>query len=440
MSGLAEILLKRGFTISGSDRSESDLLTKLRSLGATVHTPQSADNITGDIDAVCYTAAIAKDNPELLAAEEAGLPLLTRAELLGQIMDNYRDSIAVAGTHGKTTTTSMVTEVLLAAKADPTVSVGGMLSTIGGNIRVGKSDAFVAEACEYTNSFHSLSPRYSIITTVEEDHMDFFHNLEEIRSSFRTFAKKTDPDGALIISSQVDRYRELTEGLPCKCVVTGLSAGEGIDYFARDISYNEGGCARFTAVCPDGESLDISLSVPGEHNIWNAMTVIGLSREMGLPASAIREGLSSFTGAGRRFERKGVSCGVTIMDDYAHHPTEIRSTIAAARKMNPGRLVIAFQPHTYTRTKAFLTDFADALSEADVVVLADIYAAREKNTIGISSRDLLEKLRERGTECYYYPSFEEIEKFLLKKCMNNDLLITMGAGDIYKVGEHLLGK
>lgn len=438
MSGLAEILLQERFTVSGSDREESSLLEELTSLGAEISTPQSADNIKPGIDAVVYTAAIHPDNPEYRAAVDAGLPMLTRAELLGQIMDNYRDSIAVAGTHGKTTTTSMMTEVLLAAEADPTVSVGGMLSSIGGNIRVGRSEVFVAEACEYTNSFLSLRPRYSIITTVEEDHMDFFHDIGEIRQSFRDFARNTAPEGAVIIGGEIEGCEGIVSGLPCRVLTYGLE-GE-FDYTARQITYDEKGCARFVP-CHRGERLpEITLSVPGEHNVRNALAVLALSTELGLPDAIIRKGLCSFTGAGRRFEHKGTVSGITIIDDYAHHPTEIRSTIAAAQRYPHDRLIVAFQPHTYTRTRAFLDDFAEALSGADIVVLADIYAAREKNEIGISSRDLLDKIREKGTECYYFPSFSEIEKFLLKKCMNRDLLITMGAGDIYKVGETLLGK
>ncbi len=438
MSGLAEILLKENFKVSGSDRDESELLSELRALGADVKTPQSASNITPDIDCVCYTAAIHADNPEFIAAKDAGLPMLTRAELLGQIMDHYKSSIAVAGTHGKTTTTSMVTSVLLAAEKDPTVSVGGILSSIGGNIRVGTGDYFVAEACEYTNSYHSLSPRYAIITTIEEDHMDFFHDIGEIRDSFHTFAGKTKEDGTVIISGEIDRYDEIVRDLPCKAVSYGISGD--YDYRAEDIGFDEKGCASYTAHFPDGRSFRVELSVPGEHNVWNSLAVCALSGELGIEPDIIRKGLKGFTGANRRFEYKGEIKGITVIDDYAHHPTEIRSTIAAARKLSGKRLVVVFQPHTYTRTKAFFDDFVDALSGADLVVLTEIFAAREKNEIGISAKDLVEKIRETGTECCYFPSFSGAEKFLLKKCINNDLLITMGAGDIYKVGDHLLGK
>ena len=438
MSGLAEILLQEGFRITGSDRDASEIVEKLRELGAEIMIPQAAENIRPGIDCVIYTAAIHPDNPEFQAVKEAGIPMLTRAELLGQIMEHYHNSIAVAGTHGKTTTTSMLTDVLLAADADPTVSVGGMLSSIGGNIRVGKSDVFVAEACEYTNSFLSLKPRFSVITTVEEDHMDFFHNIEEIQESFRAFAKNTAEDGAVIINGEIRDYCRIIEDLPCKVITYGLQGD--YDYTAEEIAYDENGCAGFVPVCFGNRLTPVQLSVPGQHNVSNALAVIAVARELGVTDESTRKGLSSFTGAGRRFEWKGEFSGVAVVDDYAHHPTEIRATIAAAGKVPHSRLIVAFQPHTYTRTQAFLQDFAKALSGADLVVLADIYAAREQNTIGISSEDLMEKIKEYGTECYYFSSFSEIESFLQKKVMNRDLLITMGAGDIYKVGDHLLKK
>lgn len=437
MSGLAEILLFEGFTVSGSDRTESDLLDTLREKGATIHTPQAAENIPENTELVVYTAAISPDNPEFVAAQERKLPMMSRADLLGQIMAHYDGSVAVSGTHGKTTTSSMITEVLMAAGMDPTVTIGGMLSSIGGNIRVGKSPCFVAEACEYTNSFLSFFPKYTIITNIEAEHLDFFKDLADVRNSFHRFAGNTKADGTVVINAEIPDYTKITEGISAKTVSYGINDG---DYHASGITFDEFGRATFTALRKEEEIGSFTLGVPGLHNVSNAMAVIALSDIMGADASAMKEGLLSFHGADRRFQIKGKTCGVTVVDDYAHHPTEIAATISAARLIPHHRLVIAFQPHTYSRTKAFLTEFADVLSKADLVVLSDIYAAREKNTIGITSKELLPLLEERGTECYYFPSFEEIEKFLLKKCMNNDLLITMGAGDIYKVGENLLGK
>lgn len=438
MSGLAEILLQEGFTVSGSDRTESKILDRLREKGAKVLVPQDAANIPEETELVVYTAAIKEDNPEFVRAKEMEIPMMTRAELLGAIMAHYGNSVAVAGTHGKTTTTSMLTDVLLAEEKDPTVTVGGELSSIGGNIRVGMSDVFVAEACEYTNSFLSFFPRYTIITNVEAEHLDFFKDEEDVRNSFARFIRNTAENGAVIIHAGIRDYRELTKGIRAKVISYGIDIEA--DAAAEEISFDEKGNGSFTARYR-GETLGrIVLSVPGIHNITNSLAVIALAKEMGISDEGIINGLHAFTGAGRRFEIKGKTCGVTVVDDYAHHPTEIRSTLAAAKQVPHGRIVVAFQPHTYSRLKAFLPDFADALSMADLVVLSDVYAAREKNTYGISSTDLLRELEKRGVESAYFPSFSEIEKFLLKKCMNNDLLITMGAGDIYKVGENLLGK
>lgn len=438
MSGLAEILLEEHFTISGSDSKESELTKHLEEMGVTVFYGQQASNITSDIDLVVYTAAIREDNPEFLQAREAGLPLISRAELLGQIMDNYQNSIAVAGTHGKTTTTSMISQILLSAKCDPTITVGGILQAINGNLRVGKSNVFISEACEYTNSFLHFYPKYSVILNVEAEHLDFFKDIHEIRRSFHQFAGNTRADGAIIINGDIPNYEELVKDLAPQVITFGLN--ELCDFHPKDVTFDEKACATFTAMYRDKEVLTVSLNVPGMHNVSNALAAIALSLDLKLPKDVIRDGLLAFGGANRRFQYKGCVDGVTIIDDYAHHPTEIRATLSAASNYPHKRLILAFQPHTYSRTKAFLDDFAEVLSMADVVVLADIYAAREKNTYGISSRDILAKLKENGTDCYYFPSFEEIEKFLLKNCMNGDLLITMGAGDIVNVGEHLLGK
>jgi UDP-N-acetylmuramate--alanine ligase len=438
MSGLAEILLEKGFRISGSDSKESDLTRTLVSKGATIFYGQNAQNIIDGFDLVVYTAAIHPDNPEFVQAQTQGLPMLSRAELLGQIMDNYAKSIAVAGTHGKTTTTSMIGEILLAAKADPTISVGGILPSIGGNLRVGTSPVFVSEACEYTNSFLNFRPRYSIILNVEAEHLDFFKDLDDIRHSFRKFAEGNLLDGATIINGEISDLEQLTDGLPQQVITYGFDPC--FDFYATNLTYDAKACTSFTAMHGDTRIADIKLSVPGRHNASNALAAIALAVTMGLDTEAIVRGLDSFSGANRRFQYKGCVDGVTIIDDYAHHPTEIRATLTAAQNYPHKRLVLVFQPHTYSRTRAFLDDFAEVLSLADIVVLADIYAAREQNTYNVSSKDILSRLKAKGTECYYFPSFDEIEKFLLKKCVHDDLLITMGAGNVVEIGEKLLGQ
>ena len=438
MSGLAEILLNENFTISGSDMNKSALTTQLEEKGVKVYYGQVADNITSDIDLVVYTAAIREDNEEWIAAKNSGIPMLTRAQLLGQIMDNYAKSIAVAGTHGKTTTTSMISQVLLEANTDPTISVGGILSAINGNLRVGASDVFISEACEYTNSFLNFRPKYSIILNVEAEHLDFFKDLADVRNSFRKFAANTRVDGATIINGEIDDYEELVTGLPHKVITYGFDSK--YDYYAENISFDENACGMFSAMHNGNEVMKVHLNVPGMHNVSNALATIALAELMELPLDAVAVGLRKFGGANRRFQYKGNLNGITIIDDYAHHPTEIQATLSAAANYKHDRLVLVFQPHTYSRTQAFLKEFAEVLSQADILVLAEIYAAREKNTIGISSKDLLALVKEKGTECYYFPSFDEIEKFLLKNCMNGDLLITMGAGNVVEIGESLLGK
>lgn len=438
MSGLAEVLLEEGFTISGSDAKESPLTRTLEQKGARIFYGQRASNITEDVQVVVYTAAIHPDNPEFARAQELGLPMLTRAELLGQIMRNYETPVAVAGTHGKTTTTSMLSHVLLKGDCDPTISVGGILPAIGGNIRVGQSETFLTEACEYTNSFLSFFPKISIILNIDADHLDFFKDIDDIRSSFRRFAQLLPDDGALIINADTPEYQQITEGLTCRVITYSLE--KEADYTAADITYDELGHATFT-VLHKGQALGTcTLQVPGIHNVSNALSAVAASQLLDLSWEVIAEGLNSFTGTDRRFQYKGQIGGVTIIDDYAHHPTEIQATLHAAKNYPHKKTWCVFQPHTYTRTKALLPEFAQALSLADHVVLADIYAARETDTLGISSDDLRKLIAQLGTPCEYFPTFDEIENFLLENCTQGDLLITMGAGDVVNIGEQLLGK
>lgn len=441
MSGLAQIVLKEGFRVSGSDMKKSALTTQLETLGAEVHYPQQAANITPDIDVIVYTAAIHEDNPEYAAAKAAGIPMLSRAEFLGQLMTNYARSVAVAGTHGKTTTTSMITHILLAANADPTISVGGILKAIGGNIRVGSSDCFVTEACEYTNSFLHFFPKYSVVLNVEAEHLDFFKDYDDIRHSFHQFLSGTATDGSVIVNGEIPDVAGLTEGIGASVITYGFDPS--FDVSASDLTYDSLGCASFTIHHGDAAPVSVTLHVPGKHNVSNALAAYAVTDAMGIAPEAIVAGLSAFTGTDRRFQYKGTIDGITVIDDYAHHPTEIRATLAAAKNYPHKRLVCVFQPHTYSRTKAFLDDFADALSAADVVVLADIYAARETDNLGVSSKDICDRLTARGCEAYYFPTeetFDGLEKFLLKKCIDGDMLITMGAGNILEVGEHLLGQ
>ncbi len=438
MSGLAEILLQEGFTISGSDAKENPLTDKLTSMGAQIFYGQRASNIIDGIDLVVYTAAIHPDNPEFACAVQKNLPMITRAELLGQIMANYENSIAVAGTHGKTTTTSMASHMLMEGNMDPTISVGGILPAIGGNLRVGNSETFITEACEYTNSYLSLLPKISIILNIDADHLDFFKDLDDIRHSFRMFAENVPSDGTLIINSDTPEYEKVIENLPCEVITYSLD-GKG-DYTASDITYDELGHPSF--VCKKGSEIigNFSLQIPGRHNVSNALAVIALGMKLHLSLEHIQKGITSFTGTDRRFQLKGKLHGITIVDDYAHHPTEIKATLSAAKNLPYKKIWCVFQPHTYTRTKALMQEFADSLTLADHVILADIFPARETDTLGISSKDLQSRILSAGTPCEYFSTFDEIENYLLENCIHGDLLITMGAGDVVKIGENLLGK
>lgn len=438
MSGLAEILLEKGYIVSGSDNQESDIVNTLRSRGVTIAIGQKADNITRDIDVVCYTAAIHKDNPEFAQAMAFQIPMLSRAELLGQIMKHYKQAICISGTHGKTTTTSMLSHILLKAHTNPTISVGGILDAIGGNIRVGGPDVFLTEACEYTNSFLSFFPTIAAILNIEEDHLDFFQDINDIRNSFRSFASLIGKDGLLVINGDIDKVTKITKGLNCRVVTFGTQ--ENNDYTAGNIEYDAQGNARYDLFYKDQPVMHIDLAVNGDHNIYNSIAAIIIARELGITDSDIQAGLLSFTGTKRRFEYKGRIGNVTVIDDYAHHPTEIKATLHAAARYPHRDTWVVFQPHTYSRTKAFLPQFAEALSLADHVVLADIYAAREIDTGEISSRDIEQLLIDMNVDVHYFPSFEEIEKFLLTNCKDNDLLITMGAGNVVLIGEELLNK
>ncbi|HAB61313.1 MAG TPA: UDP-N-acetylmuramate--L-alanine ligase [Lachnospiraceae bacterium] len=441
MSGFAELLHTAGFTISGSDSKKSKITEHLEAKGITILYGQKASNITPDIDLVVYTAAIHQDNPEMQAVLQQNIPRMDRAEMVGQVMLNYRNAIAISGTHGKTTTTSMISQIFLEGDLDPTISVGGILKAIDGNIRIGKSDNFITEACEYTNSFLKFNPRYSIILNIEEDHLDFFKDITDIRHSFHLFAKRLPDDGVLFINGEIENYEEITRDLPCKVVSYGIQSSTETQYTysATNVSFNADGYGEYDLM-HNGEFMEhITLGVVGMHNVSNSLPSIGLALERKIPLDVIKRGLTAFHGTERRFEYKGEVAGITIIDDYAHHPTEIKATLEAAKRYPHKSTWCVFQPHTYTRTKAFLKDFAKALTLADKIVLTDIYAAREVNTGEISSKNLQTELQQLGKEVYYFSSFEEIENFLLQNCNNGDLLITMGAGDVVSIGESLLG-
>lgn len=439
MSGFAELLSSKGFHIKGSDSHESPITKHLESIGIDVFYGQKASNIPEDTDLVVYTAAISEDNPEYVEAVRRGLPMMVRAEMIGQVMKNYSNTIAVSGTHGKTTTTSILTHIYMSAELDPTVSVGSILDIIHGNIRIGESQNWIMEACEYTNSFLHFNPETAVILNIEEDHLDFFKDIDDIRNSFHLFAKKLPDDGLLVINKDIEKCEGITEGLSCK-VITYSITDSSAEFYAGNISFNEIGYGRFDLFIRGEYSGHYELSVPGEHNVSNSLAAICVAYEQNVDNTAIKNGLLSFKGAERRFQKKGEINGITVIDDYAHHPSEIEVTLDAARNYPQDRVVCVFQPHTYTRTKNFLKEFARSLSKADMVILTDIYAAREKDPGDISSKDLYEELKKLGTDVYYISSFDDIKNFILKNCINGDMLITMGAGDVVLIGESLLGQ
>ena len=460
MSGFAILLNEKGFTVSGSDCKESAITDKLESLGIKVKYEQAASNITDDIDLIVYTAAISLNNPEYIAAVESKIPMMDRAEMVGQVMKNYTDSIAVSGTHGKTTTTSMLSHIFLANDMDPTISVGGILNAIHGNIRIGQSEHFITEACEYTNSFLKFHPTTGIILNIDADHLDFFKDLDDIRNSFHRFVLLLPEDGLLVLNGEIEQQDFLLKDVKSNVVTYGYdkkftewnpaSAEIPYNYYAANISFDDNGYGSFDVYTNKDSKTNpsdntclgrICLNVVGEHNISNAMAAIAVALESeAIAFEMIQKGLSEFKGTNRRFEYKGNLGGITIIDDYAHHPTEIKATLTAAKNYPHKTLWCVFQPHTYSRTRALLHEFAEALVSADKVILADIYAAREKDPGDISSVTLKQELEKLGKEVYYFPSFGEIEDFILTNCEQNDLLITMGAGNVVEIGEFLLGK
>lgn len=439
MSGLASILLDAGFKVSGSDAKESNLTQNLIKEGATVYYGQETSHITSDVDLCVFTAAIKPDNPEYVAMVEMGIPYMTRADFLGALMKNYNTPIAISGTHGKTSTTTMISEIFLKAETDPTLSVGGEIKSINSNFRVGAFDYFIFEACEYTNSFLSFFPKVSVILNIEEDHMDFFKDLSDIRNSFHRFAKLLPPDGLLVINGEIDNYKEIVKDIKCPYVTYGFSPA--FDFYATDITFDNEGHPSFVChVKRTAGEFNVSLGLTGVHNVSNALAAIAVARSLKISAGNIKAALSECSGSKRRFEYKGQFNGVTVVDDYAHHPSEIAATLKAAKNRPHNTLWVVFQPHTYTRLKAFLPDFVKALSMADEVIITDVYAAREKDEYGVNSQNLYDEMKASGTKVQYIKSFGEIEKFVQDNCTKNDLLITMGAGDIVKVAENLVSK
>ncbi|GAA0726111.1 UDP-N-acetylmuramate--L-alanine ligase [Clostridium malenominatum] len=437
MSGIAEILLEKGYKISGSDMNSSYITNMLERKGAEIHIGHKKENLDYTVGMVVYTAAISEDNPELLKATELGIPLMDRAEFLGNLMKGHKYNIAVSGTHGKTTTTSMISHIVIKANLDPTILVGGDLDIIKGNVKTGNSEYFITEACEYKASFLKFYPYIGVILNIDEDHLDFYKDINDIQNTFIKFGKMIPKDGYLIACADDSNIDKVLKTVDCNIITYGLEKGiiQG-----KNIVYNEKGCAFFDVIQDNEFLFSIELNVPGEHNVLNALGSISIALALNINPEAIIEGLKSFHGTHRRFELKGVKDDITVIDDYAHHPTEIRATLNASQNYPHNRIFCVFQPHTYTRTHALLKEFTECFHGADEIILADIYAAREKDTGIISSVMLGDKLRDNGLTCNNFHSFEDIVSYLKETLLPGDLVLTVGAGDIYKVGEMFLKK
>ena len=425
MRPLGLVLQGMGLKVTGSDMSASASTRELEAAGIPVSIGHQAENIRG-AQCIIRTAAAHNDNPEIAAARAAGIPVFERAQAWGQIMKAYKNAICISGTHGKTTTTSMMTHILMEAQTDPTVMIGGYLPLLHAGHRVGHGDTIVLESCEYCDSFLNFFPTLAVVLNVEADHLDYFKDLQDVQDSFHKFAMLAT---AGVLSNGDDPHTvEAMEGVPH--ITFGLTEGNRIT--ATDISAD---WRHFNVVCDGEVYCHLDLAVLGKHNALNALAAAGCAWMMGIPGEAVSQGLASFCGAGRRMEFKGNFNGADVYDDYAHHPDEVRATIASIRASMPEkRLVLAFQPHTYTRTHALFQEFVEELAKSDVLVMAEIYAARERNTIGISSRDLTDQI----PGSYYRETLPEVTDFLKETVKPGDVVITMGAGDIFRAGEALL--
>ncbi len=432
MSSLAEVLLDMGLVISGSDSMESQNVRNLRELGIHIAIGHSAENITDDIEFIVRTAAVHDDNPEIVAAREKDIPVFERTQAWGTISRDYDNAICISGTHGKTTTTSMCTHICMAAEKDPTVMIGGTLPLLNAGHRIGHGNTIIMEACEYYNSFLSFYPTVAVVLNIEADHLDFFKDLEEVKRSFRIFASKVPEDGGTIVANADDaNTMDALKGIHRKMITFGMNSNA--DVYARNIRYS-GTTTTFDVIYKGRKFTDVTLHVPGVHNVKNALAATAACICVGIRPNAVKYGLAGFNGAGRRFEFKGKFNGADVYDDYAHHPGELKALLNTLDSLDYKRTIVVFQPHTYSRTAALFDDFVEQLKRPDVLLLAEIYAARESNTIGISSSALAERIPNAS----FYPDFDTLENALRAIARPGDIILTVGAGDVYKIGEDLL--
>ena len=430
MSPLAEVLHKAGIVITGSDMNDSPTVERLRALGIPVAIGHRAENV-GEAELIIRTAAVHDDNPEIAEARARNIPVFERAQAWGSIMRGYKNALCISGTHGKTTTTSMCTHIIMAAQMDPTVMIGGTLPLLGAGYRVGHGDTIILESCEYCNSFLSFFPTVAVILNIEADHLDFFKDLNDVEHSFRAFADRVPENGLIVANADDPNTMHTLEGETRPVLTFGLEEG---DVHAANLTWDHG-LPTFDIIYRDQVFTRVGLHVPGEHNVRNALAAAAAAIALAVSPKAVSEGLNAFRGAGRRFEHKGTYHGAEVYDDYAHHPGELQALLSAARTLGYERILCAFQPHTYTRTKALFDDFVQVLRQPDITLLAEIYAARETNEIGISSRDLANQI----PGSIYCPTLADVTARLRELARPGDLILTVGAGNIHTAGEALLG-
>ncbi|MBE6995796.1 MAG: UDP-N-acetylmuramate--L-alanine ligase [Ruminococcaceae bacterium] len=432
MCPLAEVLQGMGMTVQGSDMNESDTVRHLRTLGIPVAIGHNAENL-GDCDLVIRTAAAHDSNPEIAGAVTRGIPVYERAQAWGAIMQRYPNALCVSGTHGKTTTTSMCAHIFMAAEADPTIMIGGSLPLLGAGYRVGRGDTIILESCEYCNSFLHFFPTVAVILNVETDHLDFFKDLDDIEHSFHRFAELVPERGHIIVNADNSGAVESVADLAHPVFTFALE--NAADCTAANLT-DANGAPSFDILVHGEHYAHVDLQVFGRHNILNALAAASAAYVLGLPGSAVEAGLATFIGAGRRFEHKGSFNGAEVYDDYAHHPDELHALLTTAKTLPYQRVVVAFQPHTYTRTAKLFDQFVEELKLADVAIVAEIYAAREQNTLGISSADLCRSI----PGAVYCSTLEKVAAQLRQTAQPGDLILTVGAGDIYRAGEKLINE
>ena len=436
MSGIAEILINFGFSVTGSNNVETETTKKLEKAGIKISIGHNESNITNQ-DVVVYSAAIKQDNPELVTAKAKNIPIIERADFLGELTRCYKDTITISGTHGKSTTTSMVSLCFLEALKDPSIQVGADIKQLNGNYKVGNSEYFIIEACEYVESFLKFSPKSEVILNIDNDHLDYFKNFDNIKKAFIKYVKLLPKDGLLVVNGDDKNALDLPKFTDANVLTYGIT-NKNTDFFAVNIVFDNNGFPEFDVYAKGEFYGRIKLSIPGMHNVLNALGCIALCDYYGIGLDSIKKALLSFTGAVRRFEFKGSVNGASVYDDYGHHPTEIVATAKALMNKKYNKSWVVFQPHTYSRTKTLMDDFAKALLNFDNIIVLDIYAAREKNTYGITSEDLVEKINSLGKHALYIPDFNECVDYLKENVHENDIIITQGAGTVTEIGPMLV--